>query len=1061
MSDRMHPFSFDELMSRMATEYHADHTIFGQHVFYRAKQGTAWELWDEKAETPFGPAAGPHTQLAQNIVAAYVNGSRFFELKTVQKLDGEDLPVAKPCILAEDEGYNVEWSTELYVEDAFEEYVKAWFALHLLAKELQLGSPDGFVFNMSVGYDLAGIQTPKIDRFIEGLKDAHETKIFRDCKAYLAKRINNFRYFNKEDLEAISPQICKSITLSTLHGCPAGEIEKIATYLIEEKGLHTFIKCNPTLLGYNFARETLNNMGYDYVSFTDFHFKDDLQYEDAVPMLKRLMDKAAAKGLTFGVKITNTFPVQITANELPGEEMYMSGRALYPLSISLAAKLSEEFDGRLPISYSGGADIHNIGDIVAAGVWPVTIATTVLKPGGYARMHQIAEDFAQAETASIAPGASSSGSSAPGGSDEARQFVNPQAVRALADAAVNSPYHKKNIKVKTRLYKKTAIPMLDCFLAPCHENCPINQDIPAYMQLVREERYAEALELIMTKNPLPFTTGTICPHNCMTNCTRSFYESSVKIRDAKLMAAKRGYEDVFSALHAPVSADPLQHTEASDAGAEVAVSSGTEVGNGKIAIVGGGPAGMAAAYFLAKGGKDVTIFTDTEELGGIPLHVIPEFRISSEVVRRDISFLIKLGVKVELRKHIESLEELKEFDKVILAVGATKPGVMQLAGAAYINAITFLRDYKAADGKLSIGSRVAVIGGGNTAMDTARAAIRTDGVTEVNLIYRRNVRNMPADEEELHEALQDGVHFCELLSPVSFTDGILKCEVMELGEPDASGRRSPKATGTYREIPADTVIAAVGERVDGDFYKKMGLTLTEKGLPAVDPLTMEAQTMEAQTMEESAMEAGAGEVHVYVIGDGRRGPATVVEAIADAKKCAEHILDTKIGADAEPNVMAESLYAKKGVICEPCGAANNSHGGADAAGCDFDRCLSCSVICENCVDVCPNRANVAVNVVGMEKPQVVHIDRLCNECGNCATFCPYEGAPYKEKLTLFETTGDMEESENNGFCYEDRGTGRLITLRLDGTTYHAKNASDLIKEGVEASVVRLVEAVLP
>ncbi|MBR4169008.1 MAG: putative selenate reductase subunit YgfK, partial [Lachnospiraceae bacterium] len=183
-----------------------------------------------------------------------------------------------------------------------------------------------------------------------------------------------------------------------------------------------------------------------------------------------------------------------------------------------------------------------------------------------------------------------------------------------------------------------------------------------------------------------------------------------------------------------------------------------------------------------------------------------------------------------------------------------------------------------------------------------------------------------------------------------------------------------------------------------------------------------------------------------------RGPATVVEAIADAKKCAEHILGTKIGADAEPNVMAESLYAKKGVIAEPCG---------DAEACDFDRCLSCSVICENCVDVCPNRANVAVNVVGMEKPQVVHIDRLCNECGNCATFCPYEGAPYKEKLTLFETTGDMEESENNGFCYEDRGTGRLITLRLDGTIYHAKNASDLIKEGVEASVVRLVEAVLP
>ncbi|MCR5269052.1 MAG: putative selenate reductase subunit YgfK [Lachnospiraceae bacterium] len=1005
MSDRMNPLSFEELMTVMAAEYHADNTIFGQHKFYHAVPGYAWELWGEKAETPFGPAAGPHTQLSQNIIAAYVNGSRFFELKTVQKLDGEDLPVSKPCILAEDEGYNVEWSTELYVEDAFEEYVKAYFALHVLAKELELGSPDGFVFNMSVGYDLEGIKSPKIDRFIEGLKDASTTKIFRDCKQFLAKIINNFRYFKKEDLDAVSPQICRSITLSTLHGCPAGEIEKIASYLLEEKGLNTFIKCNPTLLGYDFARETLNNMGYDYVSFTDFHFNDDLQYADAVPMLKRLLAKATAKGLVFGVKITNTFPVEIKAQELPGEEMYMSGRALYPLSISLAAKLAEEFDGRLPISYSGGADIHNIASIVRSGVWPVTIATTVLKPGGYARMYQISMAFA-----SMDPGTGGIDSGVSG-----RQLVNPPAVRALAEEAVKSPYHKKSIKVKTRLNRKEAIPALDCFLAPCREGCPIRQDIPAYMELVRRERYEEALELIMTKNPLPFTTGSICPHNCMTNCTRSFYESSVAIRDAKLEAAKRGYEDVFAKLGG-VASDPKRNADA------------------KIAVVGGGPAGMAAAYFLAKAGRNVTIFTDTEELGGIPLHVIPEFRISSEIVRRDISFLIKLGVNVSLRKRIETLDELKEFDRILLAVGAGKPGEMKLDGDAYINAITFLKDYKDADGKLSIGKRVAVIGGGNTAMDTARAAIRTEGVEEVNLIYRRNMRYMPADEEELHEAMADGVHFLELLSPAGFAGGILKCEVMKLGEPDASGRRSPVPTGEYRNIPADTVIAAVGERIDGDFYKKMGLNLTEKGLPVVDPLTMEAEVTKADK-------------HVYVIGDGRRGPATVVEAIADAKKCAEHILGLTIGSEAEADTKAEELYDLKGKIFESRGEA----------ACD-ERCLGCQTLCENCVDVCPNRANVSIRVVGMEKPQVIHMDRLCNECGNCATFCPYEGAPYLEKLTLFDTKGDMDASENNGFCFERTDADRII-LRLYDKQYVAENAPDLIPQGVDAKIVRLIEAV--
>ena len=173
--------------------------------------------------------------------------------------------------------------------------------------------------------------------------------------------------------------------------CPPQEIERIATYLIEVKGLHTFIKCNPTLLGYEFARKTMDEMGYDYVAFGDFHFLDDLQYKDAVPMLQRLMALAAGKNLEFGVKITNTFPVDVKQNELPSEEMYMSGKSLYPLSISLAAKLAKEFDGKLRISYSGGADYHNIKGIVEAGIWPVTVATTLLKPGGYQRVEQMAK----------------------------------------------------------------------------------------------------------------------------------------------------------------------------------------------------------------------------------------------------------------------------------------------------------------------------------------------------------------------------------------------------------------------------------------------------------------------------------------------------------------------------------------------------------------------------------------------------------------------------------------------------------------------------------------------
>ena len=151
-------------------------------------------------------------------------GSRFFELKTVQKIDGEDLPVNKPCIKADDECYNCEWSTELYVPQAFDEYVKAWFACKVLAKEMELGAEDGFQFNMSVGYDLEGIKLPKVDRFIEGMKDASETEIFKECRSWLLDNLDRFDKVTRKDVEAITANICNSVTLSTLHGCPPQEI---------------------------------------------------------------------------------------------------------------------------------------------------------------------------------------------------------------------------------------------------------------------------------------------------------------------------------------------------------------------------------------------------------------------------------------------------------------------------------------------------------------------------------------------------------------------------------------------------------------------------------------------------------------------------------------------------------------------------------------------------------------------------------------------------------------------------------------------------------------------
>ena len=967
MSEVMTPMSFEQLVDWVLQEKKKRGTVFGQHHAYRADGTHNRTMFGRTLETPIGPAAGPHTQMTQNIVAAYYAGSRFFELKTVQIMDGEELAacINRPCIKADDEGYNCEWSTELTVPQAMEEYIKAWFLLKVIAREFGLGDMNGFQFNVSVGYDLAGIQSPKVDTFLNSMKHAEDTEIFKHCKAYLLEHADWFEHVTTEDIEQIPPEICNSVTLSTLHGCPPQEIERIAMYLLTEKGFHTFVKCNPTLLGYEFARKAMDEMGYDYIQFGDFHFKDDLQYEDAVPMLTRLMNTAKERNLEFGVKITNTFPVDVKQNELPSEEMYMSGKSLYPLSISLAAKLAKEFDGRLRISYSGGADYYNIERIVDAGIWPVTVATTLLKPGGYQRLTQMAK-LLDKENAPF-------------------EKVDAESAGKLAEEAVKDPHHVKAMKPLPSRKMKKEVPLMDCFVAPCKEGCPIHQDITTYLQLVGEEKYEEAMEVITEKNPLPFITGTICAHNCMSKCTRNFYETPVHIREMKLKAAENGYEALLEKLPVPAV------TKAE-----------------KAAVIGGGPAGMAAAYFLRKGGMEVTLFEAKESLGGVVRHVIPPFRISEDAIEKDAEILRKMQVDIRCNTKVESLEELKKqgYTKIVLAVGAPVQGSLKLESGMPKNALEFLAEFKQTDGKVSLGKHVVVIGGGNTAMDTARAAKRNAGVEHVYLIYRRTRRYMPADEEELVMTLEDGVEFKELLSPVKLENGQLFCKVMQLSDYDVSGRRGVTETGETVWVPADTVIAAVGEKVPTDWYQANGLAVSEKGRLYVDEKTLKTS-----------------DDNVYAAGDGLYGPATVVEAIRDGRKVAEAIAGEVLACDFDKLAEEEKVYAKRGVLKEEQKETKEA-----------GRCLGCSTICENCVEVCPNRANIAIQVPGMEKHQIIHVDYLCNECGNCKSFCPYSSAPYLDKFTLFETEADMENSKNQGFAVLDQET-RRCKVRFFGKTF--------------------------
>ena len=955
MSELMTPIPFRELMTWITTEYRRDGAVFGVHKPYKAGVKKL-PIFGEAIETPFGPAAGPNTQLAQNIIAGYFAGARFFELKTVQKMDGADLAacINRPCILAEDECYNCEWSTELYVQQAFEEYVKAWCALKIMAKVYGLGDPNGFVFNMSVGYDLAGIQGEKIDTFLNGMVDASKTPIFQECIAVLKE----FFPGESDYIDTITPHVSGSVTVSTLHGCPPDEIERIASYLLEKKHLHTFVKCNPTILGYETARSILDSMGYDYIAFDDHHFKEDLQYSDAVPMFHRLQALADREGLEFGLKLSNTFPVDVKAGELPSEEMYMAGKSLFPLTTTMAAMMAKEFGGKLRLSYAGGADAFNIDKLFACGIWPITMATTELKPGGYQRFTQIGDKL------------------------DALDFkpftgVDVVGIEALSLAARSDKYHVKAIKPlpRRKLYEK--VPLLDCFTAPCKGGCPIHQDIPEYIELCRKGAYASALRLITEKNPLPFITGTICAHNCMTKCMRNYYDEPVNIRATKLVAAEKGYDAYMSKITPPAP-----------------VTDGR-----KVAVIGGGPTGMSAAYFVGRAGIPVTLFEKADRLGGIVRQVIPAFRISDEAIDKDVALMEKMGVEVKLNTESPSVAELKAqgYTHIFFAVGAWKAGRLDIPGNV-VPVIGWLRDMKA--GKdVSLG-HVAVVGGGNTAMDAARAALRA-GAKSSTLVYRRTKKYMPADAEELEMAIADGVEFLELVAPVEQKDGKLICEKMKLGDPDDKGRRQPVPTGEMVEIPCDTVVSAVGEKVESEVFTRNGITVDEKGIPAF----------------KTNLEG------VYAGGDAMRGPATVVEGIADAQYFANAVIGEahKFAIPAKAVATREEAVAKKGVLCE-------------SAKCEGDRCLTCNVVCQVCADVCPNRANVVIELPD-GRQQILHVDRMCNECGNCAVFCPYDSAPYREKFTLFLTREGFDESVNNqGFLPLG---GKKVLVRLDSKVFEA------------------------
>ncbi|MBP3442521.1 MAG: FAD-dependent oxidoreductase [Clostridia bacterium] len=417
---------------------------------------------------------------------------------------------------------------------------------------------------------------------------------------------------------------------------------------------------------------------------------------------------------------------------------------------------------------------------------------------------------------------------------------------------------------RVRQSRKIALELLmsdhtgDC-KGPCSLNCPAGTDCQGYVKLIAQGKFKEAVELVKDKVPLPASIGRVCPHPCETACRRKMVEEPISIAFLKSFAAD---EDLKSG-------DKFMP--------EIAESTGKSVG-----IIGGGPAGLTAAYFLAVKGHKVTVYDAMPEMGGMLRYGIPQYRLPKEVLDMEIASIAELGVEMKNNVRIGAdvtFDEIKNaHDATLVAIGAWKSSSMRIPGEdleGVYGGIDFLRSV-ALKNPVKLGKKVAVIGGGNTAMDACRSAVRL-GAEEVYVIYRRTRAEMPAEKVEIDEAEEEGVIYKFLNNPVEIIgeDGkvkAVKLQVMELGEPDAGGRRSPvPVEGKFETIELDNVIMAIGQKININGFET--LELTDRGNISADTETFR-----------TSLDG------VFAVGDAtNRGASIAIEAIGEAQKASEVI----------------------------------------------------------------------------------------------------------------------------------------------------------------------------
>ncbi len=957
------------------------------------------ERYNTKLETPIGAAAGPHTQLAQNIISAWLTGARYIELKTVQELD--ELDVSKPCIDMNDEGYNCEWSQELRIEESYKEYLKAWIMIFILKDKFgwDKSSSPGFIFNMSVGYDYEGILKNKVQWFLSKM---------RDCSIEKAEMIKEISViYPKIKKINIPDKISDNITLSTMHGCPSDEIEKIGLYLIGEE-YHTTIKLNPTLLGREKLRYILNKtLNFDVI-VPDIAFEHDLKYKEAIQIITNLKKEAESAGVFFSIKLTNTLETENILNVLPANEKmhYLSGRALHPISINLAKKLQDEFNYELDISFSAGADAFNISDILDCGLKPVTVSSDLLKPGGYGRFFQYLININLTNI---------------DGKDKSIIMKN---LENYADKVLNDESYKRTYIKRKDIKTERKLNEFDCIVAPCQSNCGTDQNIPAYMYHTAKDNFDKAMEVISDTNPLPIITGTVCTQLCATKCTRNNYDTSLAIRKVK-----KAITD---------NANPI-------------LNFNKKKSIGKVSIIGAGPSGLSCGYYLTKAGVHVDIYEKNKKPGGMVTYAIPKFRLLDSDIKKDIDKILKSDINVFYDSEInkKKLEKLRgENDFVYLSTGAPLSKKLNINGEDSVGVfepLDLLFKIKKGE-KVELGKKVVIIGGGNTAMDTARSVKRLLGDSSlVTILYRRRIADMPADDHEIKDVIKEGIEVVELVSPLEILIknnrvSAIKLEKMKISNIDKKGRGSViRIHDSEFEMQVDSIIPAIGQDLDKSFIDNEVINNKK----------------------------------IFIGGDAGRGASSIINGVGDGRRTAMEILK-QLGIETftEPKPISRMSFSehmfRRSIRIKPSYSSLLKKGNdlnfeyikdgltAEEAKKEASRCLYCDELCNICVTVCPNRANISYTIEPFkielekiiienglpkiqgnenfsidQKYQVLNISDFCNECGNCNTFCPSNGAPYKEKPKVCLTEQSFKSEERGYYIYEKEGI-KTIKYKNEG-----------------------------